>query len=42
MEAKDLIGNTLIKKITNSRGTTWKPVLRQRWVGKFKGPKFQE
>ena len=39
MEAKDLIGNTLIKKITNSKGTTWKPVLRQRWIGKFKGLK---
>lgn len=39
METKDLIGNTFVKKTTNSKETTWKPVLRQRWIGKFKGLK---
>ena len=39
METKDLIGNTFVKKATNSKGTTWKPALRQRWIGKFKGLK---
>lgn len=39
IKSQDMIGNTFLKKETNANGTKWKPVLRQRWLGKFRGLK---